>query len=89
MIRMFVRHSVHDFAAWKAAYDAFDTERKAAGVRGDGVFQTVGDPKEITAWHDFESLETARSFAGSDRLRQVMEDAGVAGEPSIWFTTEA
>ncbi len=88
MIRMFVRHSVNDFAKWKTAYDAFDTERKAAGVQGDGVFKLVGDPNDITAWHDFESMEVARSFAGSDRLRQVMADAGVAGEPTIWFTTK-
>ena len=30
MIRMFVRHPVGDFAAWKQAYDAFDEERKGS-----------------------------------------------------------
>ena len=89
MIRMFVRHPVTDFATWKQAYDAFDSERQALGVKGAAVFQSAADPNEVTAWHDFESLEAAQAFADSDRLREAMTDAGVAGTPSIWFTTPA
>ena len=36
---------------------------------------------------DFETLEAARTFKDSTRLREVMSEAGVAGEPTIWFTT--
>lgn len=89
MVRMFVRHSVNDFAAWKAAYDGFDEERKSMGVTGQAVFQAVGDPNNVTAWHDFDSIEAAKAFAESPRLREVMQSAGVAGPPSIWFTSPA
>ena len=89
MIRMFVRHSVNDFTTWKKAYDDFDDERKGMGVAGDAVFQSASDPDDVTAWHDFATLDAARSFAESDRLREVMAAAGVAGEPQIWFTTQA
>ena len=89
MVRMFVRHSVKDFLTWKAAYDAFDQERRGMGVRGDAVFQAVGDANDVTAWHDFDSLEAAQAFAGSPRLREVMAAAGVAGPPTIWFTSRA
>lgn len=90
MVRMFVRHPVSDFTTWKAAYDAFDEERTARmGVIGDAVFQAVEDPNDVTAWHDFDSLEAAQAFAESPRLREVMEAAGVAGPPSIWFTNRA
>ena len=41
MIRMFVRHPVTDFAAWKQAYDDFDDERIGMGVAGDAVFQSA------------------------------------------------
>ncbi len=88
MIRMFVRHPVTDFATWKQAYDDFDDERKGMGVTGDAVFQSASDPNDVTAWHDFATLDEARSFAESDRLREVMTSAGVAGEPQIWFTTQ-
>jgi len=89
MIRMFVRHPVLDFAKWKAGYDAFDEERKGLGVQGEAVFIAVDNPKDVTAWHDFESLEAAHAFIESPRLREVMSAAGVAGEPQIWFTAPA
>lgn len=89
MIRMFVRHPVSDFTRWKQAYDAFDAERKAVGVQGDAVFQAVDDPNDVTAWHDFETLQAAKAFAESNRLSEVMTEAGVAGEPAVWFTTQA
>ena len=89
MTRVFVRHAVTDFATWKAAYDAFASERSGMGVQGDAVFQAADDPNDVTLWHDFESADTARAFLDSDRLGEVMKDAGVAREPTIWFTTPA
>ena len=89
MIRLFVRHPVADFATWKQAYDDFDAERRGMGVVGDEVYQTVGDPNDVTVWHDFESEEAAQSFMGSARLHEVMDEAGVTGPPQIWFTRRA
>ena len=89
MVRLFVRHAVADFATWKQAYDAFDAERRGMGVRGDAVFQAAEDANDVTAWHDFESLESARTFVESDRLRAVMTASGVASEPTVWFVTPA
>jgi len=89
MIRMFVRHKVGDFGTWKRAYDAFDGERRDLGVRSDAVFCAAGDRNDVTAWHDFDTLEAAQAFAGSDRLREVMQGAGVAGEPQVWFAEQA
>jgi hypothetical protein len=89
MVRLFVRHPVSDFTSWKQFYDDFDHERAGMGVTGHGVFQAADDPNDVTIFHDFESMESAQSFMGSERLREVMTDAGVAGEPAIWFTTPA
>ena len=87
MTRMFVRHPVSDFATWKQAYDDFEDERSGMGVTGDAVFQSASDPNDVTVWHDFATLDAARSFVESDRLREVMASAGVTGEPQIWYTT--
>lgn len=89
MVRMFIRHPVEDFESWKQVYDDFDDERQELGVTDDAVFQAVENPKDVTVWHDFEDLDSARSFARSDRLREAMEEAGVAGEPTVWFTESA
>jgi hypothetical protein len=89
MATLFVRHDVADFGAWKQAYDAFDEERQSMGVTGHGVYQAEGNPNDVTVCHDFESMDAARAFVGSDRLREVMQRAGVQGEPTVWFTNKA
>lgn len=89
MIRMMVRHDVADYGTWRKAYDDFDEERAGMGVRGDGVYRAVDNPNNVTAYHDFDSIDAAQSFASSPRLREVMEGAGVAGAPDIWFVEKA
>jgi hypothetical protein len=84
---LFARHKVADYSSWRQKYDDFDTERRSMGVTDDGVYQLDGDPNDVTIFHEFNTLETAKSFANSDRLREVMAEAGVLGEPDIWFTT--
>jgi heme-degrading monooxygenase HmoA len=86
---MFVRHDVSDYGAWKRAYDDFDAERSSMGVTGHGVYQTDGNPNDVTVYHHFDTMEAARAFATSPRLQEVMKHAGVQGTPSLWFTTKA
>jgi hypothetical protein len=88
MVRVFVRHDVEDYAAWRKAYDAFDATRKRLGVKAQAVFQNIDDPNDITVWHEVESLEAARAFTSSEELKTAMKSAGVAGTPLIWFTKE-
>lgn len=89
MVRLFVRHNVKAYDHWRAKYDDFDGERKGMGVRDDGVFRAVDDPNDVTVFHDFDSREAAESFAGSPRLGEVMAEAGVDGQPEIWFVEAA
>lgn len=86
MVRVFIRHAVEDFDSWKQTYDDFDDERRQMGVIDDGVYQAVDDPRDVTVWHDFHDVNAAKSMADSDRLAEVMEEAGVAEEPTVWFT---
>ena len=91
MARLFVRHDVADFAAWKTGYDADANValRAGLGVNADGIYQAVDDPGDVTVWHDFDSVETAQAFVADPRLAAAMADLGVTGEPQIWITTEA
>ena len=89
MATLFVRHKVSDFATWKAAYDAFDAERSGMGVTGQGVYQADGDPSDVTAYHHFENMSAAKAFLDSPRLKEVMESAGVVGQPDLWLTNRA
>ena len=87
MATLFVRHEVEDFARWKKAYDDFNAERATMGVTGHGVYQTEGDPNDVTIYHHFETMDAAKAFVQSSRVREVMTAAGVKGQPTVWFTT--
>lgn len=87
MVRMFARHQVADYDAWRKAYDAFD--QASLGVRANAVYQDVDDPNHVTVWHDFDDRASAESFTTSETLKTVMVEAGVLGAPNIWITSEA
>lgn len=88
MVRLFVRINVADYETWREVYDEFYGKRVDMGVLGDAAFQLVDDPNDVTVWHDFQTAEIARAFASSKVLRDVMQRAGVQGEPQFWFTAE-
>lgn len=89
MIRLFVRHKVHDYAAWRSGYDAFEPLRIKLGAQGHGVYRGVDDGNDVTAWHDFNSVEAADQFANSNELKDAMKGAGVLGTPTIWLARHA
>ncbi|MBM4419405.1 MAG: cyclase [Chloroflexi bacterium] len=86
MATIFIRHRVTDYGRWRRAYDDFDAERRGMGVTGQAVYQLAGDPNDLTVSHDFATIESARAFAASGRLREVNQMSGVASAPDIWFT---
>jgi len=89
MIRMFIRHKVRDYTAWRKGYDGFDSARIKLGVRDQAVYRDVDDKNDLTVWHDFDTVEAAKSLASSDQLKEAMKGAGVVGTPTIWFTERA
>jgi ABC-type sugar transport system substrate-binding protein len=88
-VRMFVRHEVADYGAWRKTYDAFAPTQKKLGVIFHAVYQSTDDPNDVTVIHDFHSLEKAKAFAASAELKAAMEKAGVKGAPQIWYTTKS
>ena len=89
MARLYVRHPVNDYATWRAAYDGTAGYRAENGVTADGVHQAVDDANDVTVWHDFASREAAERFASSEWLKDVMQEAGVAGPPTVWIVNDA
>ena len=89
MVRLFVRHPVTDYAAWRKVYDDFEVQRRPMGVIGHSVYQAIDDPNDITVWHDFATREQAESFTSAEALRSAMQQAGVQGAPTIWLVREA
>ena len=88
MVRLYIRHRVADYDAWRNVYDDFAGQQQAGGVRAEAVYQSIDDPNDVTVWHDFDDAGAARAFVGSAELRDAMGTAGVQGEPELWFTQE-
>jgi hypothetical protein len=88
MATLFIRHRVADYAKWRKAYNDFDAERNGMGVSGHGVYKLDGNPNDVTIYHHFVSMQAAKAFAGNPRLKEVMQAAGVQGEPDIWFVNK-
>ena len=86
MATLFVRHQVADYRKWRQVYDEFDAVRRGMGVTSHGVYQLDGNPNDVTAYHEFDTMESAKAFAGSPQLKEAMGRAGVQGAPDIWFT---
>ena len=89
MVHMIIRHKVADYSRWKEAFDAHLNTRKAAGETEARIMVSVDDPREVTLFFDWDSLERARRFVGSDDLKQAMKQAGVVGDPEVRFLEDA
>ena len=76
-VRIFVRHEVTDYAAWRKVYDAFNATRLKLGVIGQAVYTSIDNPNDVTVTHDFSSTDKATAFASSPDLKAAMERAGV------------
>jgi hypothetical protein len=89
MVHLIVRHKVADYTHWKEAFDAHLNTRKSAGETDCRVMVAVEDPRDVTLLLDWDSLERARKFAGSDILKQAMQAAGVVGDADFRFVEDA
>jgi quinol monooxygenase YgiN len=87
-VRVFVRHEIGDYAAWKRAYDEFGPTRKKLGVINHEVYRSIENPNDVTVMNDFKTLQKARAFVASPELKAAMTKAGITGTPQIWFTTK-
>ena len=89
MVHVIVRHKVADYSRWKESFDAHLNARKAAGETEARVMVSVDDPREVTLFFNWDSLDRARRFLVSDDLKQAMKLAGVLGEPDVRFLEDA
>jgi len=87
--RLFARHEVADYGAWRKAFDAFAPTQKKLGVVGTSVYQSADNANDVTVIHDFKTVAKAKAFAASPELKAAMEKAGVKSAPQVWITTKS
>jgi heme-degrading monooxygenase HmoA len=73
------RHKVHDYARWRAVFDADAAGRKTAGCRGARFLRNAEDPEEVIVLFEWDTLQRARQRIESATLGREFEEAGVSG----------
>ena len=86
MPALFLKHKVKSYDSWRPAYDRHLVARAEAGLREIGVFRDSKDPDELLIAWTTDDLQKAKEFIKSPGLQSKMKEAGVIGEPKVWFT---
>jgi hypothetical protein len=80
-------HEVADWGRWKAAFDADQGNRKAAGILGHHINRAQDNPNMVSIYLAVSDVNKAKAFATSPALHRGMTDAGVIGAPVVkWMT---
>ncbi len=85
MAYVIIKHNVEDFDKWKEGFDNAAEMRSQAGEKSVQIFRDSEDQNLIFGVVEFESKEQAQAFFGSEELKAKMGEAGVVGEPAIYF----
>ncbi len=80
---LIARHTVADYAAWRAVYDEVDSLRSSHGCTEQRVLHVPGDPNDVVAIHEFPTVDQAMAFANDPSLKEAMGRGGVTGPPRI------
>lgn len=71
-----IEHPVHDFDAWKAAFDRDPARREASGIRRYRIFRSVDAAPIVSIDLDFDTQEAADQFV--TKMRTIWQGAGAA-----------
>jgi quinol monooxygenase YgiN len=78
-----VRHTVADYAAWRAVYDTVDPVRTNHGCTGHRVLRDPADANDVFITHEFPSVADAQAFTQDPDFGAAMKKAGVTSAPRI------
>jgi len=85
---LLIRHKVNEFGKWKQVFDEHEATRRASGCKSTRLFRNFDNAHETFLLLEWDDLEKASLFAGSEDLRKAMERAGVADRPDVYYLDE-
>ena len=88
MAQLLIKHKVKDYPSWKKVFDGFIETRRASGEKSYKIMHPENDGNDLLAIFEWDNLENAKKFAGSSQLKQTMGNAGVIGQPEVYFLEE-
>lgn len=92
MTILHIENTIHDFGAWKAAFDKFDRFRADQGVRSYRLSRRADDGNQVVVDLEFDDVEAAHAFRiGLDqiwRTPQSREQLVAHAEPVVYEVVE-
>lgn len=82
-LRLFIIHKVQDYDAWKKVFDEYESVRQAEGISTVIVARNVDDPSEVAVSLTAAGADVLSQHTGKPEIKEAMQKAGVAGEPSV------
>lgn len=84
--RLMVTHRVKDFDAWLKVYDAEGkTKRLEEGLIDRGMARNTDDPNLVAIVFAITDMKKAKESMNSEAKKKLMMNAGVEGEPEMFF----
>ncbi|NIK57469.1 hypothetical protein [Kribbella shirazensis] len=79
MITLHLENTIHDYDAWKAAFDRYDRARQDHHVLGHRISRPADDPTTVYVDLDFESRSDAAAFVQVlEKIWQTPRSAAVS-----------
>ena len=79
-----IKHTVADYAKWKAVFDADSSFRNQAGLHLMGpVARGLENKNTVEIGFAIDDVTKAKAFANNPRLKEVMQKGGVTSAPNI------
>ena len=88
MAHLFIKHKVKDYPSWKKVFDGFIETRRVGGEKSYQILHPENDGNNLLAIFEWDNLANAKKFAGSSELKEAMSNAGVIGQPEVYFLEE-
>jgi heme-degrading monooxygenase HmoA len=89
MVYLLMQQEVADYEKWRTVFDSMESVRRSAGARSDRVFRHVDNPNAVTLLIAWDDVESAQNWMGDARLRAALKEAGVMGQPNIFYLNES
>jgi heme-degrading monooxygenase HmoA len=89
MSTLLIQSRVKDYTTWKKQYDSMKDFRSSYGAISDKIYRDANDPNKLIIIFKWDSIERAQKYAQSSELKTAMQKAGVEGQPTFSFLTEA
>lgn len=84
------RFKVGNYDNWYSGFSSPEgvSMRKEAGAKSYRIFQAEDDPNHVVILLEWDSLDNARKYFQSEKLKEAQKDSGILGPPEMFFLKE-